>query len=371
MRNSDQSQLSSMNRAARCDSAQSQRCGFSIVELLVVMALIALLLAIAIPAVTQSRATARRAQCRNNLRNIGLAIMESEQTHGRLPASGYHYDQDGIEALHHSWAVSILPWIDQRALYDQWDFEKPITDPANQDLARSWIPVYVCPVDISRSRERNRGDLSYTVNGGVGFTVRYAGVGDCPVDRNWTPLDLNGNGVTCPDDPDDDGEPSDRTLFKRMGVFFMENWNEGGTVRHHALADLRDGLSQTFLVTENVRVGFDPEDSAGGFASPSPYRCAFYVGNPCPGGGCRDGVVNYAMSNAGDDRINSGLNRPEGRTPVPNSFHRGGVHMCYADGHVAFLSESIDGPTYAALASPQGTLLDSLPLQQIVVSNGF
>jgi prepilin-type processing-associated H-X9-DG protein len=74
------------------------------------------------------------------------------------------------------------------------------------------------------------------------------------------------------------------------------------------------------------------------------------------------------VCNAGVNRINGGRASPEGRSPTPNSFHDGGVHMAYADGHVIFLSESIDGAVYAALASPQGLLLDGTPLRQGIVS---
>jgi len=121
-------------------------------------------------------------------------------------------------------------------------------------------------------------------------------------------------------------------------------------------------------VTENARAGYDPDDPRSSFASPNPYRCAFYIGNPCPGGKCSKGNVDYSLSNSAEDRINSGLWSPEGRSPVPNSFHTGGVNMAFADGHVVFMNETIDGAIYAALASPQGLTLNETPLKQVVVS---
>jgi prepilin-type N-terminal cleavage/methylation domain-containing protein/prepilin-type processing-associated H-X9-DG protein len=343
------------------------RRAFSMVELVVVMAIISLLLAIGVPAVTRARAASRRAQCLNNMRNISLALTEFEGAHLRLPASGNFADVNDQIDGHHSWAVSILPWVDQMPLYSQWDCDKPVMDPVNQPLARSHVPVYVCPADISRSRDKKGGDLSYAVNGGIGYSVRRLGVPDCAIDPERRVLDLNGNGIGCPMNPDDDGDPSDRTYFKFLGMFFLENWNKGGTVRHHALGDVHDGLSQTFLMAENARTGYDPLGSSPGFATSDPFRCAFYVGNPCPTGGCIAGTVDYSLSNAGDYRINSGLTQPEGKSPVPNSFHEGGVHMSFADGHVKFLSETIDGAAYAALASPQGRLLEGTPLEQTIV----
>jgi prepilin-type N-terminal cleavage/methylation domain-containing protein/prepilin-type processing-associated H-X9-DG protein len=349
------------------------RRGFTFLELLVVMTIIGILIALTMPAIGRARMSAKRIECKNNLRNIALALMEFDGANGRLPASGSYFDENGVGATHHTWAVSILPWVAQRALYDAWDFDKPITDPVNEPLTHSFVPVFVCPMDITRSPPPNRGrDLSYAVNGGVGFTIRTSGgVGDCPVSAFGGMLDLNGDGQTCPADPAADGQPSDRTYFKYMGVFFLENWKSGptGTLRHHALADIKDGHSQTFLVTENARTGYNPDDATATFANPNPYLCAFYIGSPCRNGSCAAGNVDYSQCNAGAARINSGLKNAEGTSPVPNSFHDGGVNMAFADGHVNFLSEQINGAVYAALASPLGLRLQKTPLEQTIASD--
>lgn len=340
--------------------------GFSMVELIVVMAILALLIAISLPAIGSARAAAKKMQCSNNLRNLALALTQFDVTHRRLPASGYYYDPpSGGGGAHHNWAVSILPYLDQSNLSHQWDVDKPITDPVNVPLTKSHIPVFVCPQDITRSKEK-LGDLSYVVNGGFGFTYRNsAGIGDCPLSPTNGNLDLNGDGSTCAGTPADD---EDRKRFKETGLFFLENWKEGGTVRHHAIADIKDGTSQTFLVTENARTGYDPTDPLACFANPNPYRSAFYIGSPCRFGRCDSGGVDYSLCNSGSSRINSGLWSAEGSSPVPNSFHEGGVFMGYADGHVKFLSEQIDGAIYAALASPQGMMLEGTPLSQVIVS---
>ena len=343
------------------------KTGFSMVELIVVMAVIAILVSISLPAISKARESARKMQCVNNLRNITFGLTQYDHFHDRLPASGFYFDPpNGPGGSHHSWAVSILPHIDQGNLLEKWDLDKPITDPVNVPLTQSHIPIYICPLDLSRNKEK-KGDLSYAVNGGFGFTIRTgSGVGDCPVDWHGRRLDLNGDGQTCTGDDALDNQ--DRELFKKTGLFFLENWKVGGTKRNHSIADIHDGTSQTFLVTENVRTGFDPDVAVANFADPNPYRSAFYIGNPCRSGDCSAGNVDYSLCNAGEDRINSGLWSAEGRSPVPNSFHVGGVNMAYADGHVKFLSEDVNGAVYAALASPQGLLLNGIPLQQAIVS---
>lgn len=344
----------------------SQRNGLTVIELLVSLAVISLLVSILLPAISRSRAMAQKIRCVNNLRNLAFGLTQYDHLHERLPASGYYLDPPHEPSRpHHSWAVEILPWIDQGNLHEQWEFDETYLSANNLPLSRFSIEVFQCPVDLTLSGGRG-GDLSYVVNGGIGFTFRTQdGVGDCVQDWRGERLDLNGDGSACSGTAADD---EDRQLFKRLGLFFAENWKVGGTSRNHSLADVVDGTSQTFLATENVRTGYDPSDSTKSFANPHPRSTAFYIGSPCLYGNCRSGSVDYARSQLGNNRINSGLNAPEGRSSVPNSYHPGGVHFAFADGHVSFLSEAIDGSVYAALASPQGTLLSETALQQAIVS---
>lgn len=356
--------------ARSCAKVPGVRRGFSIVELLVVMTVLMTLLALALPAVTRVRATARKTTCINHLRNVALALTQFEGTQQRLPASGnYGHDAQMHSERHHSWAVSILPWVEQLPLWDQLDVNQPIDDPVNDAVRTAHVPVYVCPADISRSDER-LSDLSYVVNAGIGFTVRHNnGVRDCPVTTNWTPIDLDGDGSACGGDQDLDDRDRDR--FKYLGLFFLETWNTEISRRHYALADIKDGTTQTYLVCDNARTGYTPDSTDDlGFADPAPFRSSFFIGNPCGGPTCTAGSVDYSRCNAGDFQINSGLWKPEGSSPVPNSFHEGGVNMAFADAHVAFLSEAVDGVVHAGLASPLGILLDKTPLQQAIVSGG-
>lgn len=344
------------------------RTGFSLIELLVVIAIIGILMAFAVPAMMQAREAARKAKCINNLRNIGFALTQYDHFNNRLPPSGsFGHDKNLNGFRLHTWAVFILPHLDQGNLSDQINLDLPLDHPENSELQTAYIPGYICPMDIS-SNIGGGGDQSYVVNGGFGFTVKRGNVRDCPVDRYQRVLDLNGDGQGCTGDEKIDD--LDKKFFNQTGLFFLETRNTDITKRHHSIADIKDGTSQTFLTTENVRAGFDPDVEYGNFADSNPYRCAFYIGNPCDNGDCRSGNVDYSKCNSGENRINSGLWAAEGSSPIPNSFHVGGVNMAYADGHVTFLSESVDGAIYAALATPQGLLLNETPLAEVVVSGG-
>lgn len=351
-------------RLSQPHAAFRTRGGYSLIELLVSIAIISLLIALIAPAIQQARAAARRTQCLNNTRNISLAVYNLTDSKDRFPACGYFAQAVGQR----SWVVDLLPWIDQSVVYDQWDLEKSSADPGNQAVAQRHLSLLTCPDDISVT---GGGDLSYVVSGGVGFTVRWSnGTHDCPVDPAYTQLDLNGNGVVSSTPPPADGTPSDKDYFLAMGLFFNETWKWNVTVRHHRFASVLDGLSQTIMLSENVRTGADPASPSANWASNSPYLTSFYIGNPCANSRCDPGNVDYQRSNTGQSAINSGLTSPEGSSPYPNSFHSGGVNVAFCDGHVKFISQNIDGGVYAALVSPQGQRLSDA-LRQVMVGEGY
>ena len=113
------------------------RSGFTLIELLVVIAIIAVLIALLLPAVQQAREAARRSQCKNNLKQIGLAIQNFHDVKGTLPSSR-------MGPQHASWFVQILPYIDQVALYKQWSLNNTYyLQPATARTTS--VPMFHCP----------------------------------------------------------------------------------------------------------------------------------------------------------------------------------------------------------------------------------
>jgi prepilin-type processing-associated H-X9-DG protein len=113
-----------------------------LIELLAALGVIVLLIALFLPAFRSAGSAARRAQCTNNLKQIGLALHQYQSTYKALPPA-YTVDADGKPL--HSWRTLILPYLEQERLYQTIDLSKPWNDPANAEAYKTRIPVFRCP----------------------------------------------------------------------------------------------------------------------------------------------------------------------------------------------------------------------------------
>jgi prepilin-type N-terminal cleavage/methylation domain-containing protein len=124
------------------------RRAFTLVELLVVIAIIGVLVALLLPAVQAAREAARRSQCGNNLKQIGLAVLNHDAAKGRFPA-GSTAAGTGIESVNSSqWSVELLPYAEQASVYALWDRTQDFNRPLNQKLREAFLPLYLCPTDV-------------------------------------------------------------------------------------------------------------------------------------------------------------------------------------------------------------------------------
>ena len=143
-------------RRGRETRAERSRAGFSLIELLVVIGIIASLVALLLPAVQQAREAARRLQCRNQLRQIGLALHNYEGTHGCLPFSSLVLTAVGNETGW-AWGTMLLPYLEQGPLYQQLapngDNAPTIPDPNT----RTVLPLLICPSDASANWNQQKG----------------------------------------------------------------------------------------------------------------------------------------------------------------------------------------------------------------------
>ena len=325
--------------------------GFTLVELLVVIAIIAILIALLLPAVQAAREAARRTQCVNNLKQHALAMHNYHDAHGILPAGAYCDDQaphpHGCYNIYscHNWFSSLLPFIEQGAAQELMDFNRRTDESPNIDLILSWEnSVARCPSDpdagmISHQRfagtscnvkmiggslnDSSMGE-SYAPNGGP---VAWTGDGECAI-----PPDPSLHGLNCQSahlGSHDHGSP---------GLF------AGGNGVAFRFRDCFDGLSYTFLIGERL-----PKLYIHGMLWHSHLIVA--TANVPPN--------NFKISGCPYERNDT----------VPcyqqsqgfNGLHPGGVVMAIADGSVQFVSEQIDYGTWVYLAARNDGFPASLP----------
>ncbi len=279
----------------------TSRTGFTLIELLVVIAIIAILIALLLPAVQQAREAARRTQCRNNLKQIGIALHNYHDLHDTLPMGGY---PGGGNNESWGWGAYILPQMEQDNLYEQMGVStRHLTDmmsDANlRPLSQTKLDSFICPSDRGKhlmdgGRMNNGSGRHFNGNStgyGNGFRVaksNYVGVcGFGDVSRG------NNDGV----------------LHKGSAVGFR---------------DIIDGLSNTFAVGERD------------------FRCAqgAWIGNRNPNGSGAQGhdYTVGMVSRPLNDTSNATHRCVEGFS----SQHPGGAHFLFCDGSTQFISENID-----------------------------
>ena len=120
---------------------KSRRAGFTLLELLVVIAILLILIAMLMPATRRSREAARRTQCRNHLKQLGLALHNYHETHQGLPAA-YTTSDEGQRL--HSWRTLLLPQLENQTLYDTTDFSKPWDGPGNELTPNFDVRFFPC-----------------------------------------------------------------------------------------------------------------------------------------------------------------------------------------------------------------------------------
>jgi len=305
-----------MNRAL------DTRRAFTLIELLVVIAIVGILIALLLPAVQQAREAARRIQCKNNLKQIGLAVHNYESSLRVFPPSStsgfgqgaWNYPGTGPSdaAIHlHSFASLILPYIEAGAVYNNINYSVSSLDPVNRNMGSQILPFYRC---ASFAGNDFSADPLYTTTVGFDrFAIRnYVAMGARTV------LGLSG------------AIPADGVLFPGSRTRFR---------------DITDGTSNTVMITETRE-----QDAAVWIDGTTASVAArwFNVMAPPTFAGATN-AINYEPYFPGRVFPNS-----IGQRFGPSSFHEGGAHHLLCDGSVRFLSENLDASLYDSLITRNG-----------------
>ena len=298
---------------------RDSRNAFTLIELLVVIAIIAILVALLLPAVQQAREAARRSSCKNNLKQLGLAMHNYHDAHSTF-TYGMGGDTGGMRRRRETWMHQTLPFIEQSALYEAYMDENP-EYVMHSALTREVIPTLVCPSNPGANNQGYYFRGNYGVNGGT-------------YDGSYT--SSNGDGM----------------FFNQSSTRFR---------------DVIDGTSNTILVSEGVsRMKASPNHTpwgevgyywgggtshhGGGFCTTEPpnsnvpdcsWTCADYEDDefPCAGHNAGSGPL---VSCSGPSRT------------YARSYHQGGVQAVMVDGAVRFISENIDLGTWQDLSTRSG-----------------
>lgn len=315
--------------------------GFTLIELLVVIAIIAILIALLLPAVQQAREAARRTQCRNNLKQIGLAMHNYHDIYNQFALGIIHSPwsdppetggvDDWTNGSKGSWMVRILPQIDQAPLFNSFNFSGINLPPAviveNQvnaagvRLAATIIPAFMCPTDRSPARPSGPdwGKSSYGINIGNAHMNTQADCGRNNLGNSFS-LGVSHHG---------DGDRASHA----SGIALRGPWSA-------SMKDIGDGTSNTIMAGESL-----PECTDHMWAGWAHFNNC-WISTTAP--------INWPVHCQNRPRVTETIPgchdwNDHGYSQGFKSDHTGGAHFVLCDGSVRFLSNNIDYMTYQRL----------------------
>ena len=313
-------------------SMPRRRTGFTLVELLVVIAIIAILIALLLPAVQSVRESARRTQCGNNLRQMGIAMAGYAAQNGDVLPPG-NPAQRGTTAVYHGLFSHLLPFLEQMPIWDEMD--RNATNPGGNKHRNTVVATYICPSWPDPTVFTNHpASLAY-MNGAI---TTYQGC----------------NGATIA------GRSELSTSFGNLPNNGLVRYGEGADAAEAfqnaslAIGAVRDGLSNTLAIAEFVH-----RDQDFGVYKPPPGNVRPWILSSNGGKGLYvSKVIRYAP-NQQLDRMSDGAlfnNLPFG------SFHAGGITITMGDGSTRFVDDYVDLAVFRAVATANGQELNaSLP----------
>ncbi|MDG3006885.1 DUF1559 domain-containing protein [Paludisphaera mucosa] len=309
------------------------RGGFTLIELLVVIAIIAVLIALLLPAVQSAREAARRAQCTNNLKQLGLGLANYESANTRYPLGGFHRGTPCSGSHEHSFLISLLPFIEQGSLFNSFNSNGHYTDNNhNMTVFSTGVQGFWCPSDGAAAVPDTRSfgyPIYFTNYRGSAGTAYYVGRYSEPsCDTSYGARFAKADGM----------------LYYNSSV---------------SIASITDGTSNT-MVTGEVAYGKIPANERWDWVW-------WFSGNNA------DTLANTLYPINPQKKLNEGYTDTNGlgiNVSIMyhsfSSFHPGGMNAAFADGSVKFLKDTINTMAFdAATGLPIGMKPDASGILQV------
>jgi prepilin-type N-terminal cleavage/methylation domain-containing protein/prepilin-type processing-associated H-X9-DG protein len=306
--------------------------GFTLVELLIVITIIGVLMSLLIPAVNMAREAARRAECLNNIRQIGQGAIMYEQSKGYFMGRNFAYPRASATPINSAWTIAMLPYVGRNDVYDQWPtMWTEILTAGPSGSQAPYIELFVCPSDAEATTMQTSLPISFAVNAGRPDFV-----------SGSNPIDFQENGI------------------------FHHNYYEQTNSRKPTRVSLsflskHDGTSNTILLAEKLSADMAQNNT---FAS--------WV---LPGGGGVDGTeltdaivwmrtqavpefpISQWLEMLASNAVAIQESSPSANVKVkmrPSSNHPGGFNTVFADGSAKFISDQVSYRVYTLLMTPYG-----------------
>lgn len=346
---------------------KGRRPGFTLVELLVVVAIIVVLASLLLPAVQKAREAANRAKCLSNLRQIGLAALNYESVNRGFPRGGEHFflftDGSYYKAQDlQSTFTMLLPYIEQDQIAQKYDLRKRFNEtPTNSAVAATVIPILLCPTNpLSGDRINNRDSAGYACAdyAALPYTQLDALGNDAGPTNGYWQTALTGG--TYPLSLYTKFTPTSTTIASNK-VVQLDSVAHPGLIDAQAglpkISDIADGTSNSITFYEDVGQNEKMQGSSGDYLDPITSGVSYHWrwANPDIASGLSKKVRNNpGATYTTADPNGTGCtwqNHDCGPNSEAFSWHGNGAHAVFADGHTVFLRDTIPLPLLRALAT--------------------